>query len=463
MIKVYLDGHDYYYGVSDILRAFSFKVTEDREKGIVLGDSSIDLEVISSLEDNVALAQNTITKEIFKPTPIEPRRDIKRALYMLLSKETKMILPWGSLTGIRPTLVAMEEETASSLTTKYYVREDKASLAMYLAGEEERILNSRSEGINIYIGVPFCPSRCDYCSFITRDSIKNLKLLSKYKEALIKEIEMISPYCKEKINSVYMGGGTPTVFDDEDFADIIDAISKHLVANNNIEFTVEGGRPDTITRNKLVAMRNAGVERLSINPQTMNENTLRALHRNHTVDEVYEAFCLARKEGISVINMDLIAGLMYEDADELLNSLQRVLSLSPENVTIHTLYKKRNSNLRREEVLDQSNARGDLDRTLSAAYEILKDNEYKPYYLYRQKDTEKGLENVGFCSKDSYCYYNVAMMSDRRNVLSFGAGSVSKRLFQGGRLERKSTIKDVSSYIREVEDIALEKRRFFFE
>ena len=461
MVNVYLKGHDNYSGIADILRLFGSPVREDRENGLVSCSMDTDIELISEIDKHgytYAYIKGEIPRRTELP-PVVPKRSVKRDLYILMCKITGTSFPWGCLTGIRPTLVAAEEGDPASLTQKYLVREDKAALAWQTSVEESRILNTHGEeSLNIYIGIPFCPSRCEYCSFISNDAVKHMKLLRPYAEAVIKEISMVAPYIRRPVASVYLGGGTPTVFDDGTFGYLIGNISSLLHIGGDTEFTVEAGRPDTINAQKLKSMKAAGATRICINPQTMNSETLGKLGRKHTSEDTVRAYEEARAAGFDTVNMDLIAGLKYEDDTDFTESLEKILKLDPEDITIHTLYKKRRALMGRGDVL--SRERGDTDRAVSDGYRMLYAHGYHPYYLYRQKDTGHGLENTGFTSGEG-CYYNVAMMSDRRDVLSFGAGGMSKRIFEEGRLERCPCIKDVTGYIASCEEMAGRKIGFF--
>ena len=463
MIEVKLIGHDGFYGISDVLRLFFGNVKEDRGEHRVFSESEEDLRIVSEVSDGAVtyvegerdLWEKTLRERF--PEVIEPKREIKRQLYFLLSKKTGKDFPWGSLTGIRPTVVAKEVGTAEKLISDYMVRPDKARLCIMTKDNEEKVLGlSDEDAMNVYIGVPFCPSRCAYCSFVSEEISHHLGRLGEYASALTDEISYVGRRIK-KMSSLYVGGGTPTVFSDEDFEKVMRAIKDNMPVNGKTEITVEAGRPDTITDRKLKAMKEIGVQRICINPQTLCDETLKRFNRKHTVAEFYSVFEKARKMGFEIINTDLIAGLDKEP-EELLKSVEGLWELGPENITIHTLYKKRRAALSRQEVLDGDDG---LDAVLGKAYEMLECKGYKPYYMYRQKDTSHGLENVGFALEGAECIYNVAMMTDRRNVIALGAGSVSKRIFEGGRFERFSSPKDVLIYIRDHEEVAKRKVDFF--
>ena len=467
MIRVILKGHDNTYGISDILRLFCSNVKEDKENNTVIGESERDLVLISEVyeERPYTYVEGETRPYSSNLDPIAIKRDIKRSFYIFMCELTGRTFPWGCLTGIRPTVVAAEEGCdPERLINTYLVREDKARLACDTARTEARILEGLpKEALNIYIGVPFCPSRCEYCSFISADATKHLDLLDSYEEAIETELKTISESLSRPISSVYIGGGTPTVFSEKTFERLLDATRRFLPIKSDTEFTVEAGRPDTITIAKLRSMKDHGVGRICINPQTMNSETLRKLNRKHSAEDIIRAYKDARKIGIETINMDLIAGLKYETGSDLIVSVKALIDLDPENITIHSLYKKRRAGMSREDVLDESNERGNTDDAVIKAYEILDANGFIPYYMYRQKDTGHGLENVGFSKPGSECRYNVAMMTDVRDVLSIGSGGMSKRIFDGGRYERCPCTKDVYQYIRNPNIMAERKIRFFEE
>ncbi|MBR5387016.1 MAG: coproporphyrinogen dehydrogenase HemZ [Clostridiales bacterium] len=446
MLKIILEGHDNYYGIGDVVRLFYGPCREDRENNAVLCDLGPDMTLISAADASCSLPIN---------------RQVKRDLYEKLAQITGISLPWGCLTGIRPTIVAQEEGfDPDALVSKYFVREDKARLACDTARLESEIARSAREKLNVYAGVPFCPGRCEYCSFIAQDATHHLNRLHDYAGAMITEMNELAPFINETPGTIYMGGGTPTVFDEEDMRAVLECIAKTFRAGEGTEFTVEAGRPDTITEGKLIAMRDNKVSRICINPQTMRDETLRMINRRHTADDVVKTFELARRTGFDVINMDLIAGLKYETADDFLYSVKTLADLDPENITIHTLYKKRRAGMSREDVLN-AEGRGDVDKAVREAYELLTARGYVPYYMYRQKDTELGLENTGFCKPGTHNIYNVAMMSYECDVLSVGAGAMSKRAFKDGRYERCPNVKDVSLYMNECEKSAEKKISFF--
>ena len=468
MLEIILKGHDNYYGIADVIRAFFIHPVEDKEHGRVYCEDAPDVSLVSIADDhstacyskdgNICVVLDPVTD------PFSTGREVKRSVYKALSILTGRQLPWGCLTGIRPTLVAGEEDDWRALSGKYYVREDKAELAVETYHREQDTLELiPKEDINIYVGIPFCPSRCEYCSFVSSDISHHMGRLASYLDALEEELKTAGPAIKRRIRTLYLGGGTPTVFCDEDYDRLMDIIFSNLSLDKDTEITVEAGRPDTITEHKLLTMKEKGIRRICINPQTMNSGTLAKLNRRHTAEDTRNVYKMARDIGFDVINMDLIAGLKYENAGDLLSSLEELISLAPENITIHTLYKKRRASISIGEVM--SLGTDDVDEAVGRGYELLKDAGYVPYYMYRQKDTGHGLENTGFAKPGTECLYNVAMMTDARDVLSFGAGGMSKRVFeqtgQKFRVERCPCIKDVIGYMSQSREMAERKMRFF--
>lgn len=471
MLEVILKGHDKYYNVTDVARMFGGIPEENKEAGKIIVPDGPDVTLVNELlEDGRSITYAEGKAYEYKGELLEPSREIRRSLYMALTDITSKQMPWGCLTGIRPTLVAWEEESAKDLEEKYMVRPDKARLAYITSREEQRILEKvPEENLCIYVGIPFCPSRCEYCSFISSDISCHMDRLAKYEAALEKEIRMIAPTIRRPLSAIYVGGGTPTVFEEREFAALLDCMYENLKITPDCEITVEAGRPDTITDGKLFSMREHGINRICINPQTMRSETLLKLGRRHTAEDTVEVYRKASDMGFDLINMDLIAGLPYENAEEHVASTKKLIELAPANITVHTLYKKRRARMSREQVMGLDLERSSLDDCVAESYRLLEDAGYHPYYMYRQKDTGHGLENIGFAKGDTGSLYNVAMMSDCRDVLSFGAGGVSKRCFaQEGeaykhRVERCSTIKDALTYMERTEEMAQKKIAFFEE
>lgn len=463
---VRLEGHDYEYPVSDVLRMFFGHCTTVREGMIKAGPEDDDVIYSTLSESGVRTWMKGDRARILPEEvrlDIPPNREVKRQLYLILSRYLGISFPWGSLTGIRPTQVAREERSIESLESKYFVRPDKARLAIETAIREDEILAGVPEdSLCMYIGIPFCRSRCSYCSFISADAAGHLSMLSDYSNAIIREMDDYFRARRPDISCLYIGGGTPTVFDDDLFEDFIHGVFRVLEKQDISEITVEAGRPDTITESKLRVLKEAGVTRICINPQTLSDRTLAEIGRNHTVRDFYRAYELALTFGFQTINTDLIAGLPNETAEDFINGIDTIIGMKPDNITVHTLSKKRKSELSRETILSAEVRESErLDRMLNYSYSRLKERGYYPYYLYRQKDTAGGHENTGYSTTGHACAYNVAMMSDRRSVLAFGAGSVSKRLLPDGRLDRCQNVRNPQDYIMRAGEMAQKKEHFF--
>lgn len=399
------------------------------------------------------------------------RRERKRLLYIALEELLDLHFPWGSLTGIRPTLVARQcldecgdyRQALRILVERWRLSEEKAEKALFTALAEDGILEEIPEdAILVYAGIPFCPSRCSYCSFISRDAGRQTAWLTPYVDAMIREIETVAPALPAAVDSFYLGGGTPTSISDADFDRLLTATFRALPLAPNAEITVEAGRPDTITEGKLEIMAKHGVSKICINPQTLKDETLALVGRLHTADDVFRVFHLARSYGFKRINMDLILGLPGEGPADFLKSLDGLLELGPESITTHCLALKRSARLQEEEAETWMARRfpdADYAQAMTEADRRLYENNYSPYYLYRQKNVRAGLENTGFSKVGEGSRYNVGMMSDRRTVVAFGSGASSKWV-TGSLVERLVNSKDLRDYTERIESIAAKKLDF---
>ncbi|HHT44780.1 MAG TPA: coproporphyrinogen dehydrogenase HemZ [Fastidiosipila sp.] len=384
------------------------------------------------------------------------RRTLRRQLYEALAKLTGVQFPWGSLTGVRPTQIAeferqntnSDEEAVKRLIDVWHVSEEKATLALETNTIEQEILASLPENAYaIYVGVPFCPSRCLYCSFTSRDAGRDPSLLDTYAYALEAELDHTFSVGQKRFGqliALYIGGGTPTTLGDEAFSHLLERVISYT--GKNIEITVEAGRPETITDEKLQTLQTHGITKICINPQTMRDETLPLLNRKHDVADVYEAFKKARAYGMTEINMDLIAGLTGESPDDFIYSVEKLIELDPEKITLHGLARKRGSFLKEESEASLHWPDAAWTHAFSKAQEKLRHAGFRPYYLYRQKYIHSGLENISFAKPGSETIYNVAMMSDRVHVLGFGAGSTTKFIVDT-KANRLHTPKDVKMYV----------------
>lgn len=397
---------------------------------------------------------------------------LKRNIYRYLSEATGKSPKWGILTGIRPVKLAGElsdrlgcEEAAKKMMEDYLIHPQKVSLVMDILDYQRRLLGRpHKDSISIYMGIPFCPTRCLYCSF-TSNQVKKPEI-DRYLQALYKEID----YCAERIRcgsynaeSLYIGGGTPTSLDEYQLEQLLDRICSSFDVRTMREFTVEAGRPDTITPEKLRLMKKYGVGRISINPQSMKQETLDIIGRAHTVRETEAAFEMARDAGFDCINADLIAGLPQEETDDFSRSLNRMIAMGAENITVHTLAVKKASRLM-ELDSDFNYKREDVCGSMvEYAHEALKKSGYEPYYLYRQKHTSGNTENVGFCRKDLISPYNVRIMEEAQSILALGAGGISKVYYPDeNRLERVVNVSNYEIYIDRIDEMILRKENNFW-
>ena len=361
--------------------------------------------------------------------------EIATLLFKCLSEITSYVPQWGLLTGVRPSklMIKLAEEMGEEGAKKYFrekllVSEQKTSLAMNVADCEEKIISRSGEkSFSLYISIPFCPTRCNYCSFVSHSIEKTKKLMAPYVDKLCEEIKLTGGIAKElglRLETVYFGGGTPTTLTAEQLEKLLDAVENNFDLSTCFEYTVEAGRPDTVTKEKLDVLKKKGVTRISINPQTFNDSVLENIGRRHTSEETFRAFSLARETGFDNINMDLIAGLSGDTLESFSETLDIVNRLSPENVTVHTLALKRSSNLAGDtEGLSSGMLANEM---INLSHEKLRENGFVPYYMYRQSKSLGNLENVGWCKNSFECAYNIFMMEECHTILACGAGAVTK-------------------------------------
>ena len=408
---------------------------ETEQKGVISADILSKENAGCGIQDAHALRK-------------ENKDNIKYALYQLLVKLTGRTLPWGNLTGIRPAKLAMgmiesgmkNTEAAREMRERYLVSPQKTALAITIANREREILKDidYENGYSLYIGIPFCPSICLYCSFSSYPLKVWEKRTDEYVEALCREVRETALMMIRKL---------------------LDTVGEAFGYEGLAEFTVEAGRPDSITREKLMAIREYPVTRISVNPQTMNQETLDIIGRRHTVEQTKEAFHLARELGYDNINMDLIVGLPGEDIHMVERTLEQVRELAPDSITVHSLAVKRAArlNIFKEKYQEMSfeNNQEIMDRTMKTAYEM----GMGPYYLYRQKNMKGNFENVGYAKVDKAGIYNILIMEEKQPIIALGAGGSSKLVFDHGqRIERVENVKDVSNYISRIDEMIERKR-----
>lgn len=399
---------------------------------------------------------------IGNPEPIVRKRLIKRyaklALFKALAKVFDKIPEWGSLTGIRPTKLAYAEIAESGDFKDFFINtlmvsEEKTALTAEVISSQKGIYETVKGGSDFFVFIPFCPSRCEYCSFISQDVRGARKLVDIYVDTLIREIAESAKHIK-RLRSIYVGGGTPVALSDYNLSSVLNAIDK---INTGVEFTVEAGRPDAITRNNLDILKAHGVTRISVNPQTFNDETLKLIGRNHTGADVLRAYDLAR--GDFSINMDLIAGLPNEDFSVFSDTLEKTVALDPDNITVHTLCVKKGSYLAEK---TENLTAGDVKKCVDYSHERLNAAGYKAYYLYRQKYMAGNLENVGYTKAGKACVFNVDTMEEITDVVACGANAISKRVENSGeKIERYGSPKDVKTYINKIDEILSRKEELF--
>ena len=387
------------------------------------------------------------------------KRFAKLALYEALRAHTGRSMPWGALTGIRPTKLAYAEEEAGRrfepLFEKFGVCAENISLVADVLAAQRGIYEKREGNADLYVGIPFCPSKCNYCSFITADIRRTAPLLPAYLDALEREIAACEGLYKN-LRSLYVGGGTPLVLDTASLARVLRAVAPYY--REGIEYTVEAGRPDVFTEEKLALLRDFGVTRICVNPQSFCDATLARIGRNHTADDILRAYEMSRKFDFSV-NFDLIAGLTGESAEEFCDSVDRAVALSPENITVHTLCLKKGAKLREETCFL---AGGGISEMIAYSRRRLYEAGYVPYYMYRQKYMAGNCENTGWTKPGKACVYNVDVMEEISDNIACGANAVGKKLFlTENRIERIGSPKDIPTYIAKTEELIAQKRALF--
>lgn len=397
---------------------------------------------------------------------------IKKLIYIALSRLTGTKLAWGDLTGIRPTKIPRKmleegktyEEVMDYMKDTYLISDEKARLSIDIAAREIEILKPLhyENGYSVYIGIPFCPTTCLYCSF-TSNSISMWKeQVDAYLTALEKEIDYVGRARLGKpIDSIYIGGGTPTTLSASELERLLSYIEAHLDIKNVLEYTVEAGRPDSITEDKLKVLLSHKVTRISVNPQTMNQETLDLIGRRHTVEDVERAFYMARDLGFNNINMDIILGLPNEGPTEVSRTIDRIVKLSPDSLTVHSLAIKRASRL--SEWINENGYKTMINtpRTMEIAYEGAMALNMKPYYLYRQKNMAGNYENTGYAKDGAFGIYNILIMEELEPIVALGPGSVSKVITRAGEFVRNDNVKDVKLYIDNIEEMINRKRELF--
>ncbi len=477
----YIVEHKHLDEVLSVIQLFYFgeKIKQVDE---ILDD---DIVIKSTIKDDLAIC--TIYKDkkeiVCKKNSLEnlskdsfsneKARIIKLTVYQAIQQIRPLNMPWGILTGVRPTKKInemleegfSEESIKNILEEKYLATNEKIDLAIDIAKIEKNILkNNNKNKISLYLGIPFCPTRCVYCSFPSFNLSQYTKKVDLYLDCLEKEILAMKDYVNSfDIESIYIGGGTPTSLNENQFYRFLKMIDDNF-KKPLIEYTIEAGRADTITRDKLKTMKDFKATRISINPQTMNDKTLKLIGRNHLEKEFLEAFYMAREEGHNNINTDIILGLTDETSKEVLYTMDKIYTLSPESLTVHTLALKRASRL--NENIDTFNPSSfyEMEKMINITKDYAKKMNMYPYYMYRQKNMIGNFENVGYCKDGLECFYNIQIMEEKQTIISFGAGATSKFYFEDTNLiKRAFNVKSVDDYINRIDEMIQRKREIIEE
>lgn len=494
MITVLLNKAEFEYDIHSLVKAFYPKEevyvsTKDKEKKEEPVHYHMDVQFapeeiifswkrVEASEDNANQTGITKCVAVDDTNRKETKNSLKRTLYRLLSEYTGVELPWGNLTGIRPTKIPMalleegksEEEIARYMKEMYFTSDEKIKLSIEIVERELELLHKLDyeEGYSLYIGIPFCPTTCLYCSFTSYSMSAWKNRMDDYLSALEKELDYTAvKFAHKKLNSIYIGGGTPTTLNPQQLDRLIRKIKCSFDLSDLVEFTVEAGRPDSITKEKLMVLRNHDISRISINPQTMKQETLDLIGRHHTVQQTIDSFYLARELGFDNINMDLIVGLPGESLSDVADTMEVIRKLAPDNLTVHSLAIKRAArlNIQRERYQDFEivNTADHIALTSKVAEEM----GLFPYYLYRQKNMAGNFENVGYAAPGKAGVYNVLIMEEKQSIVACGAGASTKRVWVQPnpdgthRIERAENVKDVAQYITRIDEMIERKSRLF--
>lgn len=402
------------------------------------------------------------------------KNDLKQLIYDSLSEYLGKELPWGTLTGIRPTKIPMtlleegksEDEILKYMKDVYKISDEKGNLSLEIAKREKELLSRLhyKDGYSLYIGIPFCPTTCLYCSFTSYPICVWKDKMDDYLTALEKEMEATAQIMQGKIlDTVYIGGGTPTTLQAEELDRLITKLKETFDLSQVTEFTVEAGRADSITKEKLEVLYKHGITRISVNPQTMNEETLKLIGRQATAAQTVETFKMAREMGFDNINMDIILGLPGETEEDVTYTIEKIKELHPDSLTVHSLAIKRASKLSQWIEQNGITALNNTDETMEIAADGAKAMNMKPYYLYRQKNMSGNFENVGYAEEGKFGIYNILIMEEKQTIVACGAGTISKRVYPDGRIERCDNVKDVALYIEKIDEMIERKRKLYEE
>ncbi len=469
-MKLELIGHTEEYAVSQLQMALFPSVTEGQAVSrLCRGEKWLTAVTEICVGDRKTRAVKKMLAE--KEDVRMRRRILQQSFYNAALPHLPEAPAWGALAGVRPTKLTtkhlLEGGTPKSadrlLRDTYYVSDARRKLALDCSlSTVAAVEKMEQKDVSLYVGIPFCPTRCTYCSFVSRTVGKNMSLLDPYLEALLTELTHTGKLLRDSghtVRTIYIGGGTPTTLSAPQTERLLRGISDNLSLDRCIEFTVEGGRPDTLDEEKLRIIHECGADRISINPQTMEDHVLRACGRPHTAADVEKAYCMAVDAGFTAINMDLIAGLPQDSLDGFCRSLDRVAALDPANITVHTLALKKGADLFEKRA--NLPTYGEVSQMVAYANRQLSVCFYKPYYLYRQKYMSGSFENVGWSKNGQDCLYNIYMMEELHPILSLGGGGMNKVNLPGGALQRFHNPKFPEQYIGQLDDVLRQKEELF--
>lgn len=480
MVRLKMNREEYAYDCISLVKAFypkeKIQIHETEEDASAVIQLKIEsgrlwMKVRSREEEREKEKKLQIGAE---PDTLEYKRklriQIKNLIYEVLRDFLGRELPWGTLTGVRPTKLctgwmeagAGAEEAAERMEREYLCSPEKARVSARIAAAELEILRGIQipEELSVYIGIPFCPTTCLYCSFTSYPIEQYRSMVSDYLRCLYQEIRAVGEMSRgRRITTVYVGGGTPTTLEAGQLRELLGVIQDTFDMKDVREFTVEAGRPDSITIEKLQVLKEEGVTRISINPQTMKQETLDLIGRKHTVEQIEKAFLLAREAGHDNINMDLIIGLPGENAGDVSRTLERIRALGPDSLTVHTLALKRASALTRDLEQYRELVPDDTVEMLARTIVFAEEEGYRPYYLYRQKNMAENLENVGYARPGKEGLYNILIMEEKQTILACGAGASSKFVYpEQNRIERTENVKSIRDYVERIEEMIARKR-----
>lgn len=473
-MNLYIIEHNFHYELENLVRLFF-----PNEKINVIKDSA-EFEkpyILTEIKDNIRVEVlfddfNSYLCD-HKVDDVENERKICELLYKLLCEYTQVTPPWGMITGVRPVKLYRklkesqgETEADNYFKDKLFVSPSKINFTKITEKVEKKILDlSNDNSFSIYIAIPFCPTRCNYCSFVQCSVEKSKHLIEPYVELLCQEITHTAEIAKKlnlNLETIYMGGGTPTTLTAQQLDKVLSTINSNFNLSHLREYTVEAGRPDTITLDKLVALKENKVSRISINPQTLNDEVLSAIGRKHSAQQAIDAYNLARSVGFESINMDLIAGLTNDTYESFVNTLDKICVLNPECITIHTLSMKRSSNLTQDGAKINKHSAVLTSKMLDYAQNKLFENDYLPYYLYRQSRMVGNLENTGWSKVNKESYYNVYVMDETHTIFGCGAGAVTKlKSSKFDYLERIFNFKYPYEYIDRFDEMLQRKQTIY--